>query len=166
MGWRRDERNLCGRTRLREPPPCPAGDLAQARKSQGRAGAGIRTPRQSHALCDTAGARGWLGSGMTHPQMSPETLVGSFAQQVLSLMVSELWSGVKPSPVELLERPLLAGEPPHGAQGPLSLEQGMLRAALEPRAEPAPGLIAGLSRHSYRPPTDTGAFPQPGCPWH
>lgn len=108
MGWGRDERNLCRRTRLREPPPCPAGDLARARKSHGRAGARIRTPRQSHSLCDTAGARGWLGSRMTHPQWSPETLVGSFAQQVFSLMVSELCSRVNPSPVEQLERPLLA----------------------------------------------------------
>lgn len=75
---------------------------------------------------------------MTHPQWPPETLVGSFAQQVFSLMVSELWSGVESSPVELLERPLLA----------------------------APQLVAGggtLARGSGNPsPSRRGCF---GLPW-
>lgn len=75
---------------------------------------------------------------MTHPQWPPETLVGSFAQQVFSLMVSELWSGVKSSPAELLERPLLA----------------------------APQLVAGgetLARGSGNPsPSRRGCF---GLPW-
>jgi len=82
-------------------------------------------PRQSHSLCDTAGARGWLRSWMTQPQRSPETLAGSFAKQVLSLVASELGAGSTPATVELLERPLLAaprcgadwGPPPSLAQG-------------------------------------------------
>lgn len=59
-------------------------------RARGRVGARSGPPRRSHSLCDTAGAEGWLGSWMTHPQRSLETLVGSFAQQVFSLAVSEL----------------------------------------------------------------------------
>lgn len=63
---------------------------------------------------------------MTHPQWSPETLVGSFAKQVFSLAVSELGEGSNPALAELLERPLLAA-PQFGAGWgtPLCLAQGL-----------------------------------------
>lgn len=106
---------------------------------------------------------------MTHPQWSPETLVGSFGQQVFSLMVTVLWRGVNSSPGELQERPLLAapqlgsgwGIPARGLRTFLP-RGGNALGCLGATGGVSPGdLIAGLSRHSYRPPTETGALPQP-----
>lgn len=63
---------------------------------------------------------------MTHPQWSPETLVGSFAKQVFSLTAGELGVGSNPALAELLESPLLAA-PQFGAGWgtPLRLAQGL-----------------------------------------
>lgn len=79
--------------------PVPSGGPGTGPQEPGEGRGQDPDPRQSHSLCDTAGARGWLGSRMTHPQWSPETPVGSFAQQVFSL----IWRGVNSSPVEQLE---------------------------------------------------------------
>lgn len=100
--------------------------MAPAGKSQGEGRGRIRTPRQSRSPCDTAGARGWLGSWMTHPQWSPETLVGSFAKQVFSLTVSALGAGSNPALAGLLQRPLLATAHFGACWGtPLRLAQGL-----------------------------------------
>lgn len=107
---------------------------------------------------------------MTHPQWSPETLVGSFAQQVLSLMVSEFWSGVNSSPLELLESPCLGapqlgagrGTPARGLGALLPRGGGCFGLPWSDRRGQPRDLIAELSRDSYRLPTETGALPQPG----
>lgn len=59
-------------------------------------------------------------------QLSPESLVGSFAKQVFSLTVSALGAGSNPALAGLLERPLLATA--HFGAGwgtPLRLAQGL-----------------------------------------
>lgn len=107
-----------------EPPlravSVPSGGLGTGRREPGGDQGRIWTLRQSRSLRDTAGARGWLGSWMTHPQRSPGTLAGSFAKQVFSLAVSELGAGSAPAPEELLGG-LLLTRPGTGLRGPSSI---------------------------------------------